>query len=118
MSNYKTTKTFEDRENESKEIITKYPNRIPLIIEKLSNKNDGIIPNIDKNKYLVPDDLTVGQLMYVIRKRLKLTPEKAIFIFCNGSILNSNSTMRSVYDNHKDKDGFVYIIYSGESTFG
>ena len=77
MSNYKTTKTFEDRQKESNEIITKYPNRIPLIIEKLTNKNDGIIPDIDKNKYLVPDDLTVYQLMYVIRKRLKLSPEKA-----------------------------------------
>ena len=72
MSNYKITKTFEDRQNESKEIIDKYPNRIPLIIEKLVNKNDSIIPDIDKNKYLVPDDLTASQLMYVIRKRLKL----------------------------------------------
>ena len=35
MSNYKITKTFEDRQKESKEIIEKYPNRIPLIIEKL-----------------------------------------------------------------------------------
>ena len=26
--------------------------------------------------------------------------------------------MRQVYENHKDKDGFVYIIYSGESTLG
>tara|TARA_B100001250_G_C19770948_1_gene777151 strand:+ start:575 stop:931 length:357 start_codon:yes stop_codon:yes gene_type:complete len=118
MSNYKISKTFEDRLSESNEIINKYPNRIPLIIEKLSNSNDTIIPDIDKNKYLVPDDLTVGQLMYVIRKRLKLSPENAIFIFCNGNILNSNLTMRYIYNEYKDKDGFVYIIYSGESTFG
>ena len=118
MSNYKTTKTFEDRVNESNEIINKYPNRIPLIIEKLVNKNDTIIPDIDKNKYLVPEDLTVSQLMYVIKKRLKLTPDKAIFIFCNGKLLNSSLTMRYIYDNNKDKDGFIYIVYSGESTFG
>jgi hypothetical protein len=29
----------------------------------------------------VPSDLTVGQFVYVIRKRIKLSPEKAIFIF-------------------------------------
>lgn len=32
-------------------------------------------------RYLVPSDLTVGQFVYVIRKRIKLSPEKAIFIF-------------------------------------
>lgn len=118
MANYKISKTFEERLNESNEIIKKYPNRIPLIIEKLSNRNDTIIPNIDKNKYLVPEDLTVGQLMYVIRKRIKMTPEKAIFIFCNDKLLNSSLNIREIYNQNKDKDGFLYIIYSGESTFG
>ena len=41
------------------------------------------IPDIDKKKYLVPGDLTAGQFVYVIRKRIKLSPEKAIFIFVN-----------------------------------
>lgn len=35
------------------------------------------------HRYLVPADLTVGQFVYVIRKRIKLSPEKAIFIFVN-----------------------------------
>lgn len=118
MSNYKKNKTFEERLNESSEIIKKYPNRIPLIIEKLDNKNDTVMPDIDKNKYLVPDDLTVAQLIYVVKKRLKMTPEKAIFIFCDGKLLSSTVNMKYVYNQHKDKDGFIYIIYSGESTFG
>ncbi len=29
----------------------------------------------------MPSDLTVGQFVYVIRKRIKLSPEKAIFVF-------------------------------------
>jgi hypothetical protein len=49
-----------------------------VIVEK-AEKSD--IPDIDKKKYLVPADLTVGQFVYVIRKRIKLSPEKAIFIF-------------------------------------
>lgn len=35
----------------------------------------------DGNRYLVPADLTVGQFVYVVRKRIKLSAEKAIFIF-------------------------------------
>ena len=32
-------------------------------------------------RYLVPADLTVGQFVYVIRKRIRVSPEKAIFMF-------------------------------------
>jgi len=30
----------------------------------------------------VPADLTVGQFVFVIRRRIKLSPERAIFVFC------------------------------------
>lgn len=26
--------------------------------------------------------------------------------------------MADIYEDHKDEDGFLYITYSGESTFG
>jgi len=26
--------------------------------------------------------------------------------------------MSSIYEEHKDEDGFLYIAYSGENTFG
>lgn len=70
----------EKRKAEAERIRQKYPDRIPVICEKVE-KSD--IPTIDKKKYLVPADLTVGQFVYVIRKRIKLSPEKAIFIFVN-----------------------------------
>lgn len=70
----------EKRKAEADRIRDKYPDRIPVICEKV-DKSD--IPTVDKKKYLVPADLTVGQFVYVIRKRIKLNPEKAIFIFVN-----------------------------------
>ena len=73
---------------------------------------------IDKKKYLVPSDLTVGQFMFVIRKRLKLPPEQAIFLFVNGTIPPTAALMNQIYDEHRDVDGFLYITYSGENTFG
>ncbi|KAE8991197.1 hypothetical protein PF005_g22658 [Phytophthora fragariae] len=57
-----------------------YSDRIPVICEKADPSD---IPDIDKKKFLVPVDLTVGQFVYVTRKRIKLSPEKAIFIFIN-----------------------------------
>jgi GABA(A) receptor-associated protein len=76
------------------------------------------IPVIDKKKYLVPADLTVGQFVYVIRKRIKLAPEKALFTFVNEVLPPTAALMSAIYDEHKDDDGFLYITYSGENTFG
>ncbi|KAG0337033.1 ubiquitin-like protein atg8 [Podila humilis] len=106
---------FEKRQAEAARIRQKYPDRIPVICEKVE-KSD--IQTIDKKKYLVPMDLTVGQFVYVIRKRIHLTSEKAIFIFVNEALPPTAALMSSVYDEHKDQDGFLYITYSGENTFG
>lgn len=77
-----------------------------VICEKVE-KSD--IATIDKKKYLVPADLTVGQFVYVIRKRIKLSPEKAIFIFVDEVLPPTAALMSSIYEEHKDEDGFLYI---------
>lgn len=114
-SQFKQEHALEKRQAEAQRIREKYPDRVPVIVEK-AEKSD--IPDIDKKKYLVPADLTVGQFVYVIRKRIKLSPEKAIFVFVNNVLPPTAALISSVYDEHKDEDGFLYIAYSGENTFG
>lgn len=60
----------------------------------------------------------MGQFIYVIRKRIKLPPERAIFLFVDNMIPSTSSLMSVVYEVQKDEDGFLYITYSGENTFG
>ncbi|CAL5331396.1 unnamed protein product [Camellia sinensis] len=103
------------RRAEAARIREKYPDRIPVIVEKAERSD---IPNIDKKKYLVPADLTVGQFVYVIRKRIKLSAEKAIFIFVDNVLPPTGGIMSTIYDDKKDEDGFLYVTYSGENTFG
>ncbi len=57
------------------------PSRKPprSMIAKMPMLSDPVVCSL--HRYLVPADLTVGQFVYVIRKRIKLSPEKAIFIF-------------------------------------
>lgn len=109
---------FEKRLEESIRVRTKYPDKIPIICEKMEGKKDSDIPIIDKKKYLVPNDFNFGQFIYVIRNRLKLPPEKAIFLFVGGSIPTGTNIISQIYESAKDKDGFLYIEYSGENTFG
>eukprot|EP00192_Tetraselmis_astigmatica_P020532 CAMPEP_0117667036 /NCGR_PEP_ID=MMETSP0804-20121206/10730_1 /TAXON_ID=1074897 /ORGANISM="Tetraselmis astigmatica, Strain CCMP880" /LENGTH=204 /DNA_ID=CAMNT_0005474691 /DNA_START=654 /DNA_END=1272 /DNA_ORIENTATION=+ len=115
MVSFKEEHPLEKRQGEAARIRDKYPERVPVIVEK-AEKSD--IPEIDKKKYLVPSDLTVGQFVYVIRKRIRLSPEKAIFIFVKNVLPPTAALMSSIYDDHKDEDGFLYITYSGENTFG
>lgn len=114
-SKFKDQNPFEKRKLESSRILEKYPERIPCIVERNYKSN---IQDVDKNKYLVPQDLTMGQFLYVIRKRINLSPEKAIFILVNDLMPPSSSLISQVYNEHKDEDGFLYIIYSSENTFG
>eukprot|EP01088_Endostelium_zonatum_P015908 TRINITY_DN4091_c0_g1_i1.p1 TRINITY_DN4091_c0_g1~~TRINITY_DN4091_c0_g1_i1.p1 ORF type:complete len:138 (+),score=46.73 TRINITY_DN4091_c0_g1_i1:54-416(+) len=115
------TKTFKEehdfgqRKNVAEKIQAKYPDRIPVIVEK-APKSDA--PDIDKKKFLVPNDITVGKFIYEIRKHMQLSPEKAIFLFVNGVYPPTAELMSVIYKNYKDEDGFLYITYSGENTFG
>lgn len=113
---FKTENSDKDRIAESKRICTKYKDRVPVIVEVYDKHKDRL--TLDKSKFLVPFDLTVGQFMYVIRKRIKLKEDEAIFIFINDLLAPTSQCMGSVYKEHKDKDGFLYSMISLESTFG
>lgn len=113
-SNFKTKNTFEKRCSESARICKKYETRVPIIVE--TDENSSI--KLDKSKFLIPYDLSIPQFLYVIRKRIKLTSEQALFVFFNGTIPSATSTIGSVYKQHKDADGFLYAFISLESTFG
>uniref|UniRef100_A0A7N4P5D3 GABA type A receptor associated protein like 2 n=1 Tax=Sarcophilus harrisii TaxID=9305 RepID=A0A7N4P5D3_SARHA len=71
---------------ESAKIRAKYPDRVPVIVEKVSGSQ---IVDIDKRKYLVPSDITVAQFMWIIRKRIQLPSEKAIFLFVDKTVPQS-----------------------------
>ena len=88
----------------------------------------------------------MGQFVYVVRKRIKLSAEKAIFIFVknilpptgnnkikhqtsisylcvvlshpNVCFVSAAAMMSAIYEENKDEDGFLYMTYSGENTFG
>lgn len=106
---------FEERKKQSERLMNKYDTKIPIIITKAKNSD---IPDIDKRKYLVPSDQTVGQFVYIIRKRIKLSHEKAIFVFVNNILPPTSAIISEIYNIHKDPDGFLYITYAGENVFG
>ncbi|KAG5885837.1 hypothetical protein JTB14_032032 [Gonioctena quinquepunctata] len=112
---YKEEHPFEKRKLEGEKIRRKYPDRVPVIVEKAPKARIG---DVDKKKYLVPSDLTVGQFYFLIRKRIHLRPEDALFFFVNNVIPPTSATMGSLYQEHHEEDFFLYIAYSDENVYG
>lgn len=113
---FKEEKALNERVNEYNRITTKYPDLLPVICERMAGSN---IPESQRRKYLVPRDITMGQFKYVIRKRIELRPDQALFLFVGQSVLApTNALVTDIHREHADEDGFLYMIYSGENTFG
>ena len=100
----------------AQKIIDYYPHRIPVIV-KLS-KDFSKKYMLEKSKYIVPDDLSLGQFVYIIRRKIKLEAEKAVFVYINNKLINNANNIQTIYADHKNLDGFLYIDLALESTFG
>lgn len=108
----------ERRRAESKRIIDKYPDRRPIVCERF-HKSSKDTPVLDKTKFLVYEDMTMGQFCFVIRKRMSMNSNQALYLFMeNNTMVPISSTVKEVYDTFVDKDGFLYVHYSLENTFG
>lgn len=116
ICDYKNENSFTKRHSEALKIKQKYPDRLPIYISKNPGCKD--LPDIKKKKYIVPHDLTLGQFLFIIRKTIELPPENALFLFVNNILPPTAALLSQIYKENVDEDGFLYIIYSGENTFG
>ena len=95
--------SFTKRHSEAMRIRQKYPERIPIYVTKNPSCKD--LPDIKNKKYLVPLDLTVGQFIFVLRKKIELPPECALFLFVNNVLPPTASLISQIYEENRDDDG-------------
>ncbi len=116
---YKNSTNESARILKSKILLKKYPNSVPVILEK--NENDKILPNINKTKYIMPKDMTVSNIIQILKSNMNetMTEHSAIYLLCEDNVMLSGSqSVEYIYNNYKNKDGFLYIKYCGENVFG
>ncbi|KAK6941135.1 Autophagy protein Atg8 ubiquitin-like [Dillenia turbinata] len=139
--------TFEERFQESNDIVAKYPDRVPeRFLLKLAQTLDFLFQFGDDFEYLsifacigtggcgelglvcavsgmggiflVPRDMSVGQFIHILSSRLHLTHGKALFVCVKNTLPQISSLMESIYESFRDDDGFLYMCYSSKKTFG
>lgn len=118
MADVLLRKTVVQRREEADRIRLKYPDRIPIVVQR-DPRAPASLPQIDKTKYLVPSAMCCGEFLFVIRTRMRLNPSQAMFLFVGNNTLPATSdTMGAIYKKHASDDNFLWCTYCAENTFG
>ena len=116
--------SLQERLNYSKKLIENYQGCIPIILTK--RKDDKILQDINKKKYLIPKNLNLTDFLCIIRRKINLTEVQAIFLFIvihTGTTITTilvphNRTFEELYSEYRSDDNFLYMVYTTENTFG
>ncbi len=113
---YKEMLTLEKRKEESDKILKRYESKIPIIC--LLDKK--LVRDKSYFKYLADSSVSLSNIMFSFRRKVKLTPEQALFCLSqNSTVLSASSSIGEIYNIHKDmEDKFLYIYFVSENVFG
>jgi GABA(A) receptor-associated protein len=103
VDEYRKATPTKDREEEAARIRARYPDRIPVVAYRAARST--ALPHMDRNKFLTPSTMTMGEM---------------VFVFCGdtGILAPTSACMSDLYARHKHHDGFLYLTYCAENTFG
>nr|CCC91441.1 putative microtubule-associated protein 1A/1B, light chain 3 [Trypanosoma congolense IL3000] len=128
---YQYTRSFDERLKETKSTRLRYPRHIPIVCEPTSTvkaaKQHGVglfagrqqmQRELDCNKFLLPESATVMEFLVLLRRRLLLEEGDAVFVFVGNELPPNSACLGDLYTREKDPDGFLYLSYGVENTFG
>lgn len=105
------------RKKESQDLINSHPGKIPVIIKPESSIRNHF--QIQQSRFLVPSLYSFHEFIFLIRKRLQLKQSESLYISVGlNSFPSLSRSLSSIYSEYKDPDGFLYMNYSSEATWG
>ena len=114
---YKINNSLDNRKSQYRKVIENHPDSVPVILERAKGCT---INKTIKTKYILSKELTIAEFVKIIREKLELNPDRALFFLVNGKhSLTMTEELGHAYEKYKDKnDGFLYMTYSEEMVYG
>ncbi len=116
METFHKGNDLEKRIKSSFILKSKYIDKIPIVVFPYDTKAEKML--LSKNKLLIPKEFNMGQLIFAIRSRFVLKSEQAIILTVNGNLIPPQRSILEVYNEYQHEDGFLYVHYMLEKTFG
>jgi len=108
---------LQTRKQESQNLCQNHPNKAPVIIQPSNIPQNTL--RIPQNKFLVPMLYTFHEFLFHLRKKLQMSSNESLYIVVgNAHMPAMNKTIKQIYSELKDPDGFLYITYSSEAVLG
>lgn len=113
---FKLQHTLDIRCEHYKKITEKYPDRIPIIMEKSELCKN--LENLKNPQLLANKNAPICDIIRYIRNNLKVTPTQSIYVMIGNYGPGLGETIEEIHAKYKDRDGFLYIVYLTQNTFG
>ena len=107
---------MEHPEHAATRLMERHPGYVPIILSKIKDTD----PDIDKRKYLMRREDPASKFISHVRfKRIKeIKPEEGLYFFTGSVQFAGQILVGQIYDQYKDKDGFLYIQYGLDNSYG
>lgn len=119
---FKTLHTLEERKEKSTELRKNFPKKIPVVIERIDTRGSEKLPLLKNREQQIGADMTLGEFVKtILRPSIKLQPDQALIVFIENELPAMSMMMSQLYHQYGegvDRDGYLYISYIGQSTFG
>lgn len=102
--------------------LEKYPGNVPVIVHYKNVvftdlKSKEAIKH--RSNFMIPKNMTVADLILVVRVKSSIQATDALFVFINNSLPCITDTISNIYDRHKNPvDDCLHIVITKENTFG
>ncbi|NXX76570.1 MLP3C protein, partial [Urocolius indicus] len=90
---------------------------LQVIVERY--EKEKTLPPLNRTKFLVAQNLPLSYFAVILRTRLCLSSSQTFYLLVNNREVSSMAiSMQELYQGSKDEDGFLYVTYASQETFG
>lgn len=113
-------KSVREMRTEYNRIHKRHPDRIPVLVDARAIMDADEMKK-HKHKYLVTPSLLISQFQSLVRAKLTIEPEQAVFFMVNNELVSgitSFAELAAYSERYVHESGFIIIRLELENAFG